>query len=185
MTYTVEDVDRVIGGESDEWENSWYDWKHNEHPDGLDTELGRVEYVEDHGGMDEGSDYWVVIKITDADDGVRFFQRLGYYASYVGGDLDGPTVEVHPTEKVVTVWEQCYGRAVVDYGSWGGSSLPWLLHYGLDYDKMSRWNGPAGRGAMRKVRADKRLEAEIRNEAYQEKIRRLLEHVDEILESGK
>ena len=32
---------------------------------------------------------------------------------------------------------------------------------------MSRFSGPQGRGAMHKVRQQKRIEAEIRNEEYQ------------------
>lgn len=66
--------------------------------------IGRIEMVESFGGEGEGDQYWFVFKITDADGNVRFFRRNGWYASFNGGYYDGPTEEVKPAEKTITVW---------------------------------------------------------------------------------
>lgn len=105
MSYTIADVDRMIESIEDEWENSgWGAWKYEEFTR-VETELGVIEYVADFGGEGKGDDYWVVVKITDANGDVRHFKRLGWYASYSGGELDGPTVEVKPTERTIVVYE--------------------------------------------------------------------------------
>lgn len=58
-------------------------------------------YVESYGGMDKGSDIWVVFKL-----GEQLFKKSGFYASHYGTDWDGPLIEVKPVEKVITVFEK-------------------------------------------------------------------------------
>lgn len=115
MTYTVADVDRVMDGE---WEaeakfgykytaddgDLWSLLKYQDVND-VPTELGVISYVDDHGGEGQGDQYWVVVKITGHDGTERFFRKDGWYQSYSGGELDGDTYEVKPTERVVTFYE--------------------------------------------------------------------------------
>lgn len=68
------------------------------------TPIGIFERVAEHGGMDQGSEYWVVISVTQDDGTVQYFRRDGYYASHDGGYLDGATIEVTPIEKTITVY---------------------------------------------------------------------------------
>lgn len=114
MTYTVADVDRLfdegfdVPGYSSTYHvtgnSAWSNFKYEE-LDNLPTELGVIKYVADYGGEGQGDDYWVVVKIVGHDGTERYFRRDGWYASYSGGELDGPTVEVRPREKMVTVYE--------------------------------------------------------------------------------
>ncbi|WPH57741.1 hypothetical protein [Mycobacterium phage WXIN] len=66
--------------------------------------IGYAELIDQFGGEGKGDDYWFVIKVTDEAGEERFFRRNGYYASFHGSDLDGPTDEVKQQEKVITVW---------------------------------------------------------------------------------
>ncbi|ANA86355.1 hypothetical protein BH762_gp012 [Gordonia phage OneUp] len=68
--------------------------------------IGLATLERTHGGEGEGDQYWFVFKITDDDGNVRYFRREGWYASYDGGHYDGPTVEVRPAEKVITVYKK-------------------------------------------------------------------------------
>lgn len=116
MTYTVEDVDRLFGEGFDlksrwndyrwrvEGQEAWHAAKDGELDD-LPTELGQLFYVDEHGGEGMGDQYWVVVKILAEDGSERFFKRNGWYQSYSGGELDGPTIEVRPREKMVTLYE--------------------------------------------------------------------------------
>ncbi|QBP33232.1 hypothetical protein SEA_BRUTONGASTER_10 [Gordonia phage BrutonGaster] len=68
--------------------------------------IGLATLEESHGGFEgAGESMWMVFKIADDEGNVRYFRREGWYASYDGGHYDGPTVEVRPAEKVVTVFE--------------------------------------------------------------------------------
>jgi hypothetical protein len=67
--------------------------------------IGFATHVDGFGGMDQGSDYYFVFTITDAEGGVRTFKRDGWYQSHDGGYYEGPTTEVKPVEKTITVWE--------------------------------------------------------------------------------
>lgn len=58
----------------------------------------------DYGGEGQGDQYWVVVSISDGLT-TRYFKRNGWYASYNGGYLDGPTEEVKPKQKTITVYE--------------------------------------------------------------------------------
>jgi hypothetical protein len=66
--------------------------------DGVDY---KAEHVDSYGGMDKGSDIWVVFRLGD-----QLFKKSGFYASHYGTDWDGPLVEVKPVEKTVTVFEK-------------------------------------------------------------------------------
>lgn len=61
----------------------------------------KATHVESRGGMDQGSDIWVVFRLGD-----QLFKKSGFYASHYGTDWDGPLVEVKPVEKTVTVFEK-------------------------------------------------------------------------------
>lgn len=80
-------------------EIKWQDFE----GDTLETPFGALAFVEDFGGMDQGSEYWVVVSVTN-DEGTRYFQKTGWYASHDGGYLDGTLTEVVSEQKVVTVW---------------------------------------------------------------------------------
>lgn len=86
-----------------EGEDGWSLFKYEEIND-VPTDLGTISVVATYGGEGQGDDYWVVVKISNAD-GERYFKRCGYYQSYSGGELDGPTYEVTPVERVVTFYE--------------------------------------------------------------------------------
>lgn len=75
-------------------------------PGHLIPNIGRAVLVESRGGEGQGDEYWFVFKIIDSSGGERLFKRLGWYASYDGGHYEGPTVEVRPVEKTITVWEE-------------------------------------------------------------------------------
>lgn len=74
-----------------------------------------VSTAEEHGGEGQGDEFWVVVKVlpndpasnTPAHDWVapRWFKKLGYYASYDGGYLDGDCIEVRPLQRMVTFYE--------------------------------------------------------------------------------
>lgn len=66
----------------------------------IDGQTYVPEYVADHGGMDRGSDRWVVFKLGD-----QLFKKSGYYASHYGTDWDGELREVKPVQKTITVFE--------------------------------------------------------------------------------
>jgi hypothetical protein len=90
--------------DADEWysEISWSGGKaEGEYALNIDGVSYTAEWVEDHGGMDKGSDRWVVFKVGD-----QLFKKSGFYASHYGTDWDGPLVEVKPVEKTVTVFEK-------------------------------------------------------------------------------
>lgn len=72
--------------------------------DGLETPFGRATLVEAFGGEGSGDQYWFVFKITNPGD-ERLFRRDGWYASYEGGEYDGPTEEVKPVVRPVTFFE--------------------------------------------------------------------------------
>lgn len=66
----------------------------------------RLEGVDSGGGMDEGSNAYVVVKVTHPDGTVQHFRKDGYYASHDGYYWDGDLYEVKPVDKVVTFYEE-------------------------------------------------------------------------------
>lgn len=82
----------------------WQKWVPKENPGAKIPGIGQAVIVDRFGGEGKGDDYWFVFKVTDADGNERLFRRNGWYASYDGGEYDGPTDEVKPQDKVITVW---------------------------------------------------------------------------------
>ncbi|WKW85825.1 hypothetical protein SEA_PHINKBODEN_20 [Gordonia Phage PhinkBoden] len=69
------------------------------------ADIGHATLVADHGGEGQGDEYWFVFSITDDAGNERFFRRNGWWQSYEGGGYDGPTEEVKPVQKTITVFE--------------------------------------------------------------------------------
>ena len=131
MSYTIGELDEAIENEEDEWGGSWHEFREAvdqthecrrdadgnflrdakgliirdplEVPGAEIPGIGQAVLVDDFGGEGQGDQYWFVFKVTNAD-GERFFRRNGYYASFHGGDYDGPTDEVVAREKTIKVW---------------------------------------------------------------------------------
>jgi hypothetical protein len=117
MTYTVKDLKSAIDkGWTDpdypDYEPSGWDglseslFECNEGDtvtlDGIGTLVG----IEDHGGGEgDGEARWIIFKVTDAEGGERVFRKNGSYYSHYGTEWDGRLEEVHPVDKLVTVWE--------------------------------------------------------------------------------
>lgn len=62
-------------------------------------DVGPIEVLESGGGMDEGSNAYVVFKVGDT-----YLRKSGYYASHYGYDWDGELEEVVPAQKTITVY---------------------------------------------------------------------------------
>lgn len=114
--YTAAQVEAVIDAADVEWSyaEDWHaagtykDWRGDdvEQEDNrlrLDID-GETVYAEFAGGKmpaeGGGERVYAVIKVGD-----QFFQKNGYYARHYGTDWDGSLDEVHPVEKVVTIYE--------------------------------------------------------------------------------
>lgn len=125
VSYTIDDLNRAITKQYDEefdgdfeyyddagsseWgnlEEDIYTWRKDEEKTAELEGIGTVRLIESFGGEGEGDNYYLIVSITDSDGGVRFFKRLGWYASYDGGHYEGPTVEVESKQKTITVYEQ-------------------------------------------------------------------------------
>jgi hypothetical protein len=104
VSYTVEDLDEAIG-ELISWEGLFYKLFFGDKRYSLPS-FGTLSGVEEYGGEGQGEDYWFIFKVLGPQGNVRFFKRDGWYASYDGGYYDGPTFEVKPVEKLVTVYEK-------------------------------------------------------------------------------
>lgn len=89
-TYTVAPVNGA----------GWDEAAHSSFNVVIDGELLEAAMVDQTGGMDEGSNASSTWKIGD-----QYFRKSGYYASHYGYDWDGELEEVHPVQKVVTVFE--------------------------------------------------------------------------------
>lgn len=125
MSYTIKELDEAV---QTGWNGTYTHWKTNEvtpyHAEGWHSlieeidyrdksfelpDIGTVTLVESHGGGEgSGEERWIVFKVV-SNPGTRIaeerlFRRNGYYASFHGSDFDGPTEEVQPTEKSITVW---------------------------------------------------------------------------------
>lgn len=95
--------------EEDGWEalsDNSSAWQEAKYEGGEDTFEGLTAKVaSQYGGEGLGDQYWMVVSLSDGET-TRYFRKDGYYSSYGdGGNLDGDTYEVHPTEKVITVFE--------------------------------------------------------------------------------
>ncbi|WPH57739.1 hypothetical protein [Mycobacterium phage WXIN] len=124
MSYTIDELNAAIRDEESDWEGSWFEfsWLMESDNEWRETEsgrqyvpktqpgvsipgIGRAVQLAQHGGMDQGSDLWLVFEVTDEHGAKRIFRRTGYWMSYSGGEYDGPTEEVEPVQKLITVWE--------------------------------------------------------------------------------
>lgn len=136
MSYTIDDLDAAIEDEESDWEGSWFefqdqlesDWGYEPVPEGTEDAwvrngvlskyvkkenpgldipgIGYAVQLDQYGGMDKGTDLWLVFQVTDKAGETRIFRRNGWYQSYDGGGYDGPTIEVKAVEKLVTVFEE-------------------------------------------------------------------------------
>lgn len=109
MSYTIKELNKAIEDEENSWEGSWFEFEDQlEYGDDevVVPGIGRATFVEQYGGEGKGEDLWMVFKVTSLDGAERYFRRSGYWASFVGGDYDGPTREVKATQKLMTVYEE-------------------------------------------------------------------------------
>lgn len=98
---SVEDVECAL----EEFEDGWEELSYVE--DEVITGIpGVVSGVERQGGAIGDREYsHLIIKIEFMGGDVRFFKKVGCYASHTGTMWDGPFTEVVQTQKMVTVWE--------------------------------------------------------------------------------
>jgi hypothetical protein len=91
-------LDEWVEGPGESWNEVGSTWKDKE---GEDVPgLGMVTRIADHGGSDQGSAAWVVLKV-----GSRLFRKTGFYASYDGFTWDGDFRVVEAKPKTITVYE--------------------------------------------------------------------------------
>lgn len=101
---SVNEIERQLKNHSDEdgYGNGW-SWWADEVNSGEPIEverLGQVETINTYtGGEGGGEDCELLFKVGD-----RFFQKVGYYASYDGTYWDGDFSEVRPELKTITVY---------------------------------------------------------------------------------
>lgn len=106
MSFTVRDLDNAVK-ELDKYEcyDGWEDLI-EELQKGtrvVFAGVGELHLVEEkdapygEGGRD--GEMYAIVSVGD-----RYFKRQGYYASFEGGGLDGPTIEVKPGEVKVRTW---------------------------------------------------------------------------------
>ncbi len=136
MTYTAEDIDAIVEDYDGPWGGSWDEFieaadsthEYRIVPEGTEGAyshdagetyeacvpkavpgvalpgIGQVTTVET--GVRQNDEYFSILKVTDADGNERLFRRSGWYASHYGGEYDGPTYEVRPVEKLITVYNK-------------------------------------------------------------------------------
>lgn len=69
---------------------------------GIPLPSGPAKLLEQHGGEDEGSDYWVVFSVND-----DIFKVEGYYSSWEGVNWDSvKLIEVEPVQVLVTKYKK-------------------------------------------------------------------------------
>lgn len=126
MSYTVQDLDNAVGA----WASTLTQTANYLSPGNYDADESRVwgelkQYLswKDHkfillpgigeltlvkvvgGGEGGGEDYHLILRVTSDHGVVRTFKRNGWYASYDGGYLEGPTQEGKIVIKPVEVFE--------------------------------------------------------------------------------
>ncbi|OHU63988.1 hypothetical protein [Mycobacteroides chelonae] len=109
MSYTIKELNKAIEDEENEWSGEWFEFGDQiEYGDSgvVIPGIGRATLVEQYGGAGKGEDLWMIFKVTSLDGTERHFRRSGYWASFVGGDYDGPTRELKATQKLMTVYEE-------------------------------------------------------------------------------
>jgi hypothetical protein len=134
MSYTAADIDEIVDDEFGPWSGNWDNFigqagathEYAEVPEGTEGAflsggvfkavvpkavlgvtlpgIGHVTAVERD--VRQNDEYFAILKVTDADGNERLFRRSGWYASHYGGEYDGPTFEVRPIEKLITVYNK-------------------------------------------------------------------------------
>ncbi|WP_099021225.1 hypothetical protein [Mycolicibacterium palauense] len=105
MSYTIAELDEAIENDEAPWGGSWHEFEYMSTGVGVPG-IGTAKVLESKGGGEgSGEERWFVFSVENAD-GTRIFKRHGWYASFVGSSFDGPTVEVKPVQKTITVWEK-------------------------------------------------------------------------------
>lgn len=69
----------------------------------------KFDHEEQYGGMDMGSEYWIVFSVTNLADtkDVTHYKVPGFYQSHYGSELEWDSLfEVKQQKKTVTVWEE-------------------------------------------------------------------------------
>ena len=94
------DSDMINGFFESEYNNQYYG--SHEDRQALENSGFEIEHVDNHGGEDEGSDYWSVYKFTKGGESV-YVKFQGYYASYVGSEFN-EWFFVEPQQKTITVY---------------------------------------------------------------------------------
>ena len=72
-------------------------------------ERHKFQWKEQYGGMDMGSEYWIVFSVTNlADAGdVVYYKVPGFYQSHYGSELEWDGIfEVKQQKETITVWEE-------------------------------------------------------------------------------
>lgn len=75
----------------------------------FDYEGHKFDFEEQYGGMDMGSEYWIVFSVTNLADSsdVIYYKVPGWYQSHYGSELEwGSLFEVSRKEKTIMVWEE-------------------------------------------------------------------------------
>lgn len=90
-----------------EFAESFYSWEHQDIKNFrnlLNSENITFKHITNHGGEDEGSDFWSVYSFTDGTD-IVFIKFEGWYASYAGSTYHS-FFEVKPVEKMAVFYEK-------------------------------------------------------------------------------
>lgn len=58
------------------------------------------------GEGDYSKPVYIVFSLMSPDGSARYFKKTGHYESFEGTTWDGALVEVHPSQKTVTVYEE-------------------------------------------------------------------------------
>lgn len=107
---SLTEVDRILSGDTDEnGPDDGYDGWWSEYETRRINGLGDVTLVQRVGGNEGGGDTVSLVfrvQAIDGFQGVRYFEKSGFYASYEGTEYDGPLIEVRPVQKTVTVFEE-------------------------------------------------------------------------------
>ena len=93
------DYPTTIGGVENEGFESW------SYFDPFEIDGIRVSQEEKQfGGMDQGSEYWIVLKVEEGQE-ISYWKIPGWYQSHHGSEIEFENIfEVKPKEKMVTVW---------------------------------------------------------------------------------
>ena len=76
--------------------------------------LGLVSIAESFGGEGQGDQYYLVFKVEFNEENsvnahvpdVKYYRVDGYWASFGGGEYDGPFYEVQPVQRMVTFYDK-------------------------------------------------------------------------------